>query len=254
MKMRYVKACLDGRTLYGFVEKDEIAILNGDLITDPAARATGEWVKLADVKLLAPCAPSKIVAVGINYRDHAGEMGHDLPPDPVIFLKPSTAVIGPEEEIIKPGKDVRVDHEAEIALVISRKCKDVSASDAAQYIFGYTCCNDVTAREIQKKDGQWTRGKGYDTFCPLGPWIETELDAGNATVESRLNGVVKQHSNTGMMINSIGRIVEFVSAVMTLLPGDVITTGTPAGIGPLQSGDLIEIEVGGIGILRNTVR
>ena len=149
---------------------------------------------------------------------------------------------------------MRVDHEAELALVIGRACKGVKAEDASRSIFGYTCCNDVTAREIQKKDGQWTRGKGYDTFCPLGPWIETELNAGHTTVESRLNGAVRQHSTTDLMINSIGRIVEFVSAVMTLLPGDVITTGTPAGIGPMQAGDVVEIEVGGIGILRNPVR
>ena len=252
--MKYVKACHNGRTIFGFLKNDEIAVLSGDKITDDQVVETGERVKLADVNLLAPCSPSKIVAVGINYRDHADEMGHELPPDPVIFLKPSTAVIGPDDEIIKPAPDMRVDYEAEIALVIGKKCKSVMATDAGEYIFGYTCCNDVTAREIQKKDGQWTRGKGYDTFCPLGPWIETELDAGNVTVESRLNGVVKQHSNTNRLITSIGKVVEFVSAVMTLLPGDVITSGTPGGIGPMQSGDVIEIEVGGIGILRNTVR
>ena len=252
--MKYCRACYEGRTIHGWIEGDEIAVLSGDAITGPEAALSGERVRLAEDVLLAPCAPTKVVAVGINYRDHAGEMGHELPPDPVIFLKPPSAVIGPGEDIVKPGSDVRVDHEAELAIVIGRRCKAVKAADAEDVIFGYTCCNDVTAREIQYKDGQWTRGKGYDTFCPLGPWIETVLDAGHTWVESRLNGAVRQHSTTDLMINSIGRVVEFVSAVMTLLPGDVITTATPGGIGPMQAGDVVEIEVGGIGILRNPVR
>ena len=252
--MKYVRADYRGHILHGFIEGDEIAVLSTDIITDPTATPTGERVRLSDARLLAPCAPGKVVAIGINYRDHAGEMGHDLPEDPVIFLKPPTSVIGTGDEIIRPTQSQRVDHEAELAVVIGKTCKDAKAADAAQYIFGYTCCNDVTARDLQKKDGQWTRGKGFDTFCPLGPWIETELDPANADVESRLNGQVKQHSNTRYLINPIPRLVEFVSAVMTLLPGDVITTGTPSGIGPMQPGDVVEIEVGGIGILKNTVR
>ena len=252
--MKYCRATYEGRTIHGWIEAEEIAVLSGDRIADPASAPTGERLRLCDIRLLAPCAPSKVVAVGINYRDHAGEMGHELPADPVIFLKPPSSVIGPLGDIVKPRPDVRVDHEAEVALVIGARCKDVRAEDAQDVIFGYTCCNDVTAREIQKKDGQWTRGKGFDTFCPLGPWIETELDAGHTWVEARLNGTIRQHSTTDLMINSIGRIVEFVSSVMTLLPGDVITTGTPSGIGPMQAGDTIEIEVGGIGTLRNPVR
>jgi 2-keto-4-pentenoate hydratase/2-oxohepta-3-ene-1,7-dioic acid hydratase in catechol pathway len=252
--MKYVRAERNGQVINGFIEGDEIAVLCCDSIINPDASPTGERVKLSDVKLLAPCCPTKVVAIGINYRDHASEMGHELPEDPVIFLKPTTAIIGPGDAIIKPEQCQRLDFEAECAIVIGKVCKGIEAEDAEQYIFGYTCCNDVTARDLQKKDGQWTRGKGFDTFCPLGPWIETEMDNGNAEVESRLNGKVTQHSNTKYLINPMGRLVEFVSAVMTLLPGDVITTGTPSGIGPMQSGDIIEVEVGGIGTLKNIVR
>lgn len=252
--MKYARAEHNGIVHHCIVENDDLLLLSADPITDSSAAPTGVRVKLADARLLAPCVPGKVVAIGINYRDHAGEMGHELPEDPVIFLKPPTSVIGPGDEIVRPAQSQRVDFEAELALVIGKQCKGVKAEDAAQYIFGYTCCNDVTARDLQKKDGQWTRGKGFDTFCPLGPWIETELDDKSAEVQSRLNGEVKQHSNTKYLINPIGRLVEFVSAVMTLLPGDVITTGTPAGIGPMQSGDVIEVEVAGIGTLRNIVR
>jgi 2-keto-4-pentenoate hydratase/2-oxohepta-3-ene-1,7-dioic acid hydratase in catechol pathway len=252
--MRYVRAVWNGRIVNGFIEGDEIAIFDADRIIDPMAKPTGERAKLADAKLLAPCVPSKVAAIGVNYRDHAGEMGHELPEEPIIFLKPNTAVIGPGDEIIRPPQSQRVDYEAECAVVFGKACKNVKAADAKQYIFGYTCCNDVTARDLQKKDGQWTRGKGFDTFCPIGPWIETEFDDSNASVESRLNGLVKQSSSTKFLINPIDRLIEFVSSVMTLLPGDVLTTGTPSGIGPMQSGDVIEVEVGGIGILKNRVR
>lgn len=252
--MRYARAVWNGRVICGYVNGGEIEVLRCDIFTDPQAAPTGERVKLDGAALLAPCCPTKVVAIGINYRDHASEMGHDLPEDPVIFLKPATSVIGPNDAIVRPGQSSRVDFEAECAVVISKTCRNVSAADAGLYIFGYTCCNDVTARDLQKKDGQWTRAKGFDTFCPLGPWIETEFDAGNADVESRLNGRIMQHSNTKYLINSIPRLVEFVSSVMTLLPGDVITTGTPSGIGPMQAEDVIEIEVSGIGTLKNIVR
>ena len=207
------------------------------------------------MRLLAPILPSKVVAVGKNYEDHAKEMGDEKAPEsPIIFLKPPSSVIGPEDEIVRPKQSDRVDFEAECALIIGKRCKDVRRADYAQYVFGYTCCNDVTARDLQQKDGQWTRGKGFDTFCPLGPWVQTEFDPTDVTVQSRLNGAVRQSSSTRNFINPIDRIVEFVSSVMTLEPGDVITTGTPAGVGPMQSGDVIEVEVGGIGILRNRVR
>lgn len=252
--MKYARAAWGGRIVCGFIQGDEIAFLDADGIPSPGAKPTGERVKLAKVRLLAPCAPTKVVAVGVNYRDHAGEMGHDLPEEPILFLKPSTSVIGPGDEIVRPGQSQRVDFEAECAAVIGRTCSNVSASDAKRYVFGYTCCNDVTARDLQKKDGQWTRGKGFDTFCPLGPWIETEFDDSDALVESRLNGRVMQRSSTKCMIHPVERLVAFASSVMTLLPGDVITTGTPSGIGPMAAGDVIEVEIGGIGILMNIVR
>jgi 2-keto-4-pentenoate hydratase/2-oxohepta-3-ene-1,7-dioic acid hydratase in catechol pathway len=252
--MRYVRAAWGGRIVNGFIQGDEIALLYADKITDPGAKPTGERIKLADARLLAPCAPTKIVAIGVNYRDHAGEMGHELPEEPIIFLKPPTSVVGPGDEIVRPPQSQRVDYEAECAVIFAKMCRNVKAADAKQYIFGYTCCNDVTARDLQKKDGQWTRAKGYDTFCPLGPWIETEFDDSDAPVESRLNGQVMQRSSTKYLIQPIDRLIEFVSSVMTLLPGDVLTTGTPSGIGPMQRGDEIEVEVGGIGILKNVVR
>lgn len=252
--MRFVRALWRGCVIHGRVAGNEIAVLGEDPIANPSAAPTGERLALADVKLLAPCSPSKVVAVGINYRDHAGEMGHELPEDPVIFLKPATSVIGPGEDILRPAQSARVDFEAECAVVIGRTCRNAGRAEARGYIFGYTCCNDVTARDLQKKDGQWTRAKGFDTFCPLGPWIETAFDEAGATVESRLNGRVMQRSHLRHLINPVDRLIEFVSAVMTLLPGDVITTGTPSGIGAMAAGDVIEIEIGGIGILKNTVR
>jgi 2-keto-4-pentenoate hydratase/2-oxohepta-3-ene-1,7-dioic acid hydratase in catechol pathway len=252
--MRYVRAAWGGRIVNGFIEGDEIALLDDDRIAHPGANYTGESIRLAEARLLAPCLPSKVVAIGVNYRDHAGEMGHDLPEEPIIFLKPPTSVVGPGDEIILPPQSQRVDYEAECAVVFAKPCRNVKAADAKRYIFGYTCCNDVTARDLQKKDGQWTRAKGFDTFCPLGPWIETEFEASDASVESRLNGRVMQRSSTKCLIHPVDRLVEFVSSVMTLLPGDVLTTGTPSGIGPMAAGDAIEIEVGGIGILKNIVR
>lgn len=252
--MKYVRAAWNGRVVNGFIEVDEIAVLCCDGIINPDAKPTGERVKLKEAKLLAPCVPTKIVAIGVNYRDHADEVGHELPEEPIIFIKPPTSVIGPGDAIIRPPQSQRVDYEAECAVVIGKTCRNVKAQDARQYVFGYTCCNDVTARDLQQKDGQWTRAKGFDTFCPLGPWIETECDARGASVESRLNGRVMQHSSTKYLIHPIDELIEFVSSVMTLLPGDVITTGTPSGIGEMHSGDVIEIEVGGIGTLKNSVR
>jgi 2-keto-4-pentenoate hydratase/2-oxohepta-3-ene-1,7-dioic acid hydratase in catechol pathway len=252
--MKYARAAWNGRIVSGFIEGDEIAVLDADKLSHPDAKPTGERAKLKDAKLLSPCVPTKVVAIGVNYNDHAGEMGHALPEEPIIFLKPVTSIIGPDEEIVYPPQSQRVDFEAECAFVVGKICRNVKALDAAQYIFGYTCCNDVTARDLQKKDGQWTRAKGFDTFCPLGPWIETELDAGNASVQSRLNGAVMQRSNTKNLIFGMEKLLEFVSSVMTLLPGDVVTTGTPAGIAPMRTGDVIEVEVGGIGILKNIVR
>ena len=252
--MRIIRAAVDERIVHGAIQGDTVEVYCCDPITNPDAKPTGETLKLADVKLLAPVLPGKVVAIGVNYASHAAEMGDTIHEDPIIFLKPSTAVIGPEDTILRPASSQRVDHEAELALVIGKTCKDIRAEDAADYIYGYTCCNDVTARDLQKKDGQWTRGKGFDTFCPLGPWIETELDPADVGISARVNGEVRQNSRTKYLINAIPRLVEFVSAVMTLLPGDVITTGTPEGIGALLPGDVVEVEVEGVGILRNSVR
>ncbi len=253
--MKYIRGIWRQREVWGYVEGDEVALLQADAILNEDSAPTGERAPLAEVRLLAPCRPGKIIAVGVNYRDHAAEMKEDVhEEDPVIFLKPPSSVIGPEDEIIRPAQSQRVDFEAECAVVIGHRGKDILREDYDRYVFGYTCLNDVTARDLQAKDGQWTRGKGFDTFCPIGPWIETEFDPTNAMVQSRLNGEIRQNSNTRYFIHPVDRVVEYVSAVMTLEPGDIITTGTPGGIGTLNGGDVIEVEVGGIGTLRNRVR
>ncbi len=197
--------------------------------------------------------PSKIVAVGINYRDHATEMKHDLPEEPMIFIKPSTSAIGPEDKIIMPSMSKRVDYEAELALVIGKQAKNVEPEEALQYVLGATCLNDVTARDLQKKDGQWTRAKGFDTFAPIGPFIVTGVDYNNIDIELVLNGETKQKSNTAYFIANAQKIVSYISKIMTLNPGDVIATGTPSGVGPLSKGDVVEVRLQGIGTLRNHV-
>ncbi len=207
--------------------------------------------KIEDVSILTPVVPSKVVCVGLNYRDHAEELKMPIPDEPILFLKPSTSVIGHNSAIIAPSFCNRVDYEAELAIVISKVCKNVSPSEAEDYILGYTCLNDVTERNFQKKDGQWTRAKSFDTFCPIGPWIETELDWRNLKVRAYLNGELKQNSNTNNMIFGVYDIVSFVSKIMTLLPGDVIATGTPPGIGEMKNGDEVVIDIEGIGVLRN---
>jgi 2-keto-4-pentenoate hydratase/2-oxohepta-3-ene-1,7-dioic acid hydratase in catechol pathway len=214
---------------------------------------TGEEVPLVDVRLLAPVLPSKVVAIGKNYLEHAQEMGGDVPEEPIMFLKPSTAVIGPGDDIPYPRTTERVDHEAELAIVIGRLARRVRAEDAGKYILGFTCGNDVTARDLQLKDGQWTRGKGFDGFCPLGPWIETELDPTDLAIECRVNGDTRQAARTSQLAFGPNVLIEFITKVMTLLPGDVIMTGTPAGIGPLTVGDQVEVEIEGIGVLANEV-
>jgi 2-keto-4-pentenoate hydratase/2-oxohepta-3-ene-1,7-dioic acid hydratase in catechol pathway len=207
-----------------------------------------------NIKLLPPCEPSKIVAVGLNYKSHAEEMKIPLPDEPIIFLKPSTAMIGHKDYIVLPENFRRVDYECELAVVIGKKAKKVSEKEALDYIFGYTCFNDVTERTNQKKDGQWTRAKGYDTFAPVGPWIETEIEPSSLKVETILNGKVVQSGNTEDLIFSVEKLVAFISNVMTLLPGDIIATGTPAGIGPIKEGDIVEISIEHIGILTNYVK
>jgi len=212
-----------------------------------------EELKLSEVKFLSPCQPSKIVAVGLNYRDHADEMNLAIPPEPILFIKPSTAVIAHNEEIIYPSMSKRVDYEAELGVVIKKKARNVQEEEAKDYILGYTCFNDITARDLQKRDGQYTRSKGFDTFAPLGPCIETNVDPVCIKIESYVNGERKQSSNTKEMIFSVFHLVSFISQVMTLLPGDVIATGTPAGVGSLNNGDIVEVRIEGVGILRNRV-
>jgi 2-keto-4-pentenoate hydratase/2-oxohepta-3-ene-1,7-dioic acid hydratase in catechol pathway len=214
---------------------------------------TGRSWPLADVRLLAPILASKVVCMGKNYAAHAAEMGGVAPEDPVIFLKPNTAIIGPNVAIQLPADANPVHHEGELAVVIGRPCKDVPASRAAENILGYTIANDVSARDQQQKDGQWTRAKGHDTFCPVGPWIDTTIDPSDLDLRTEVNGVVRQHSRTSLMIHDVGAIIEWVSAVMTLLPGDLILTGTPEGVGPIEDGDVVSITIEGIGTLSNPV-
>ncbi|OPX19901.1 MAG: hypothetical protein BZ151_06845 [Desulfobacca sp. 4484_104] len=217
-------------------------------------RETGETIPWDAVRLLAPCEPSKIVALGLNYRDHAAELKMLLPTEPLIFLKPSTAVIGPEADIVYPSQSQQVDYEAELGVVIGRTAHRVAEAAAQDYILGYTCFNDVTARDLQKQDSQFTRSKSFDTFAPLGPWIETEIgDPDNLNLAALVNGEHRQQGNTQDMVFRVTTLISFISHIMTLLPGDVIATGTPAGIGPLQPGDVVEIRVEGIGTLRNRV-
>lgn len=240
--------------LFGVLnDQDAILVLRGDPIYSGIVPAE-KSLKLSDVKLLAPVIPrSKVVCIGKNYADHAAEMDSEVPSEPIIFIKPNTSVIGPNELIIWPRMSERVDYEAELAIVIGRICKEVPASKAKDVIYGYTLANDVTARDLQKKDGQWSRSKGFDTFCPLGPWIETEFIPGDQKITSTLNGEVKQSSMLSEMIFKVPQIIEFVTNVMTLLPGDVILTGTPAGIGPMPSGASITVAIDGLGALTNKV-
>ena len=214
---------------------------------------TGDRWALPDVRLVAPILPSKVVAVGRNYADHAREMGGTAPDSPVIFLKPSTAIIGHGDAIRLPVSD-RVDHEAELAVVIGRPARDIARADALSHVFGYTCANDVTARDQQKADVQFTRGKGHDSFCPIGPWIETELDPADLRVSASVNGQLRQDGRTSSMLHDVAALIEFMSGVMSLLPGDVILTGTPAGVGPIVDGDTVSVEIEGIGALTNPVR
>ncbi|MGC8908454.1 MAG: fumarylacetoacetate hydrolase family protein [Desulfomonilaceae bacterium] len=231
--------------------------LTGKLVGDsilPLDDSPDTWrYLLGAVKLLPPCTPSKVVAIGLNYRDHAEELGLALPEEPLLFLKPPSSIIGPGETILAPPQSKRVDYEAELAVVISRTARQVKAEKAADYILGYTCLNDVTARDLQSKDGQWTRAKGFDTFCPIGPWIETDLDPSDLEISLYLNDELKQHSRTSNLIFDPFRLVEFVSHVMTLTPGDVIATGTTSGIGPMRPGDKVEVRIEGIGSLFNFV-
>ena len=247
-------AGLGSDPLFGILEDDDqIAIISGDPIYH-GIQKTAAKIELTKVRLLAPVIPrSKIVCVGKNYADHAAEMGSEVPAEPIIFLKPNTSVIGPGDTIVWPAMAPTIDYEAELAIVIGRVCKEVPKERVKDVIFGYTMANDVTTRELQKRDGQWTRAKSFDTFCPLGPWIQTEFVPGTQRISLTVNGEVKQDATISQMIFGIEDIVHFVTQVMTLLPGDVIITGTPAGIGPLPEKSSVTVSIEGLGELTNKV-
>jgi 2-keto-4-pentenoate hydratase/2-oxohepta-3-ene-1,7-dioic acid hydratase in catechol pathway len=226
--------------------------VRGGSLSENRIVSSGDVYCLDEVELLAPCRPSKVVCVGLNYVEHAKELKMKLPQEPILFLKPPSAVIGPEEKIVIPKFSQQVDYEGELGVVIGKRCKDVLAEDIVKYILGYTCFNDVTARDLQQKDGQWTRAKSFDTFAPIGPWIAS-IEPDDVDIQTRVNGVIRQKSNTSDLIFSVPKLIEFISQVMTLEPGDVIATGTPSGVGRLEKGDTVEVEIEGIGILKNQI-
>jgi 2-keto-4-pentenoate hydratase/2-oxohepta-3-ene-1,7-dioic acid hydratase in catechol pathway len=240
------------QTLYGLLETEQIREISG--------APWGQWSHgsrswpLSGVRLLAPVDPSKIVCVGRNYAAHAAERGFEVPKEPLIFLKPPSAIVGPDEPIVLTPHSQNVEHEGELAAVVGRRCSHLSeADDALAYVLGYTCLNDVSARDIQKSDGQFTRAKGFDTFCPIGPHIEAKLDPSDLLVETHVNGIRRQSGRTSLMVYPVAFLVRWISHMMTLVPGDVVATGTPAGVGPLVAGDVVEVSAEGIGVLRNPV-
>jgi 2-keto-4-pentenoate hydratase/2-oxohepta-3-ene-1,7-dioic acid hydratase in catechol pathway len=252
--MRLVRFRHGDRIATGALEpgSDDIRVLRGTFFEDPLP--TGETVALGDVLLLAPVLPSKLVCVGKNYAAHAAEFGMQVPEEPLLFLKPSTAVIGPGDPIRLLAISRRVDFEGELAVVIGRLARGVRAEDAFKYILGYTCANDVTLRDLQKTDDQWARAKGFDGSAPIGPWIETDLDPNDVIVRTRLNGEIRQQASTSDMVFGVATLLEYITTFMTLLPGDILLTGTPEGVGALSDGDVVEVEVDGVGVLRNEVR
>ncbi len=251
--MQFIRYRWAGEVAWGEVRDQTVRCL-GAAPPWEGARPTGAEAHLDQVTLLAPGAPTKIVAIGLNYRDHAREMGIAIPEEPLLFLKPPSALVGPEDAIVLPEASSRVDYEGELAVIIGRRARNVTPEEARDRIFGYTCLNDVTARDLQAKDGQWSRAKGFDTFACLGPAIETAVDPSDLAIETWLNGKQVQASRTDQLIFDVDALVSFVSRVMTLEPGDIISTGTPAGVGPMQAGDIVEIRIEGIGTLRNEAR
>jgi 2-keto-4-pentenoate hydratase/2-oxohepta-3-ene-1,7-dioic acid hydratase in catechol pathway len=249
--MKIVRFAHGDKAEYGILYED--AVMSIEDSPFEAIKETNQHHRLTDLKLLPPCLPSKIVALGVNYRSHGEEMNHKPPEEPLIFIKPSTSVIGTEDKIIYPESSKRVDYEGELGVVIKSITRHVSKEDARQHILGYTCVNDVTARDLQSRDKQWTRAKSFDTFCPVGPCIETEIDPSDLSLETCLNGIIKQQTRTSQLILPIFELVSFISHIMTLLPGDIIATGTPGGIGPMLPGDTVEVKIENIGTLRNYV-
>ncbi|MGG5751807.1 fumarylacetoacetate hydrolase family protein [Zafaria sp. Z1313] len=252
--MRIARFVIDSDPQYGLVEGDEIAAIAGDPFFQ-GVQPTGTRHPLDEVRLLAPIIPrSKVVCFGRTYADHAKELGNEVPAAPLMFLKPNTAVVGPGDPVTLPAFSEEVSYEAELAVVIGRICKDVPAEKASDVVFGYTIANDLTARDAQRTDGQWARAKGWDGSCPLGPWIETELDVDDVTISGRLDGEQVQSGSTAQLIWSVADLVAYASQAFTLLPGDVILTGTPAGVGLVREGQRFEAEIEGIGTLSNTFR
>ena len=253
--MRIARFTTGEDPVYGLVDGagEKIAEVTGDPLYQ-RIELTGATHLVEDVRLLAPVIPrSKVIGIGRNYADHAAEMGGAVPDEPLMFLVPNTAVVGPDDPVVLPPQSTEVHYEGELAVVIGRMCKDLEPEDALGVVFGYTCANDVTARDLQRSDGQWARAKGFDTFCPLGPWVETDLDPGALRVVTRLDGEVVQDGTTTDMVHGVAALVSHASKAFTLLPGDVILTGTPAGVGPMEAGQRVEVEIEGIGVLANPV-
>ena len=249
--MQIVRALHNGDTRHGLISDGQVVFYLDDPIM--GAELGKESAPLSTVKLLAPVIPGKVVCIGMNYRAHAAEISIDVPDEPLIFFKPTSAIIGPEDSIVLPRQSDQIELEIELAIVIGKQAKEISASEAKSHIFGFTIGNDVTARDLQFSDTQWARSKGFDTFCPLGPWIETELDTSAIKLESRINGRSHQRSKSSDMITDVYEIVSHVSQNLTLFPGDVILTGSPAGLARIQAGDQVECEITGIGVLHNPV-
>jgi 2-keto-4-pentenoate hydratase/2-oxohepta-3-ene-1,7-dioic acid hydratase in catechol pathway len=255
--LRIARFSAGGDPKFGAVEgkkgAEVVSVLEGDPLYRPV-EFTGERFPLSEVRLLAPVIPrSKVIGIGRNYAEHAAELGNEVPANPLVFLKPNTSVIGPGDGIVYPPETSDLHYEGELAVVIGRICRHVPPERVPEVIFGYTCGNDVTARDLQRADGQWARAKGFDTFCPLGPWIETELDVSDLAITTTVRGEVRQSGRTSQMIHDVVSLVTYVSSFMTLLPGDVILTGTPAGVGPMEVGDEVSVTVEGIGTLTNRV-
>ena len=251
--MRFVRFQHNGDSpRFGWLHEDQVGEIQGDLFGSYRRKKT--TIPLKDVRLLAPTVPSKIVCVGRNYVDHAKELGNEVPKVPLIFLKAPSSVIADGEAVVLPPQSTQVEHEGELVAVIGKRRRNITAESAKDYILGYTIGNDVTARDLQKTDGQWTRAKSFDTFCPFGPWIDTDFDPSDALITCRVNGQMRQLSSTRDMVFNIGVLIAYISSVMTLEPGDLVFTGTPAGVGVLKSGDVVEVEIDGLGVLKNPVK
>jgi 2-keto-4-pentenoate hydratase/2-oxohepta-3-ene-1,7-dioic acid hydratase in catechol pathway len=249
--LKLVRFLKNDQPCYGLIEGEVVYAVKGSIFSE--FRQAERVAALSDVRLLASCQPTKILAVGLNYRTHAAEAGYDVPSEPLVFSKPPSSVIGPLEPIVYPILSQQVDYEGELAVVIGQRARNVPAERAHDFVLGYTCGNDVTARDLQRRDDQWTRAKGFDTFCPLGPCIVTDLDPTHLAIRSRVNGEIRQSASTADMVFGVAELIAYISQVMTLEPGDVILTGTPSGVGPLQPGDVVQVEIEGIGTLHNPV-